>query len=124
MTDLVREWIELAAVAIEVLSVGLMLVVIVAGTVRWLVHAVKKGEVGYTRYRGAIGRALLVGLELLVAADIIRTVAIETTLENLTTLGILVVIRTFLGWSLSVEIEGHWPWQSRGPGKGSASESD
>ena len=51
------------------------------------------------------------GLELLVAADIIRTVTLEATLMNMANLGALVVVRTFLGWSLSVEIERRWPWQ-------------
>jgi uncharacterized membrane protein len=112
-----REWIELAAIGVEVLAVTIMLVVIVVGTGRWLAHSAKKVKKGYEHYRLVVGKALLVGLELLVAADIIRTVAIETTLQNMATLGILVLIRTFLGWSLSVEIEGHWPWQSRGAGE-------
>ena len=56
-------------------------------------------------------RALLLGLEILVAADVIRTVALEPTLNNVVILGILVLIRTFLGWSLVVEIEERWPWQ-------------
>ena len=70
------------------------------------------------RARGAIrqlkihlGRALLLGLETLVAADIVRTVALEATLESVAILGLLVLIRTFLTWALVVEIEGRWPWQ-------------
>ena len=58
-----------------------------------------------------LGRALLLGLELLVAADIIRTVALEPTLPNVMILAVLVVVRTFLSWSLIVEMEGHWPWK-------------
>ena len=58
-----------------------------------------------------LGRGLLLGLEILVAADIIRTVALEPTLASIAALGLLVLIRTFLGWSLTVEIEGRWPWQ-------------
>ena len=54
---------------------------------------------------------LLLGLEILVAADIIRTVALEATLSSAIVLGILVLIRTFLSWALVVEIEGRWPWQ-------------
>jgi uncharacterized membrane protein len=61
-----------------------------------------------------LGKALLLGLEILVAADIVRTVALEATLESILTLGLLVLVRTFLSWSLTVEIEGRWPWQ---PGK-------
>jgi uncharacterized membrane protein len=58
-----------------------------------------------------LGKAMLVGLELLVAADIIRTVALDSTLANIATLGALVVVRTFLGWTLTLEVEGRWPWQ-------------
>ena len=54
----------------------------------------------------------MLGLEILIAADIVRTVALEATLESIGFLGLLVLIRTFLSWSLSVEIEGHWPWQA------------
>jgi uncharacterized membrane protein len=107
----IAEWIELAATLVEVLAVAIMLVVILMGTARWLGHSAKQVREGYQRYRIVLGKALLLGLELLVAADIIRTVAIEPTLANLAVLGALVVIRTFLGWSLSMEVEGHWPWQ-------------
>jgi len=61
--------------------------------------------------RSQLGRAILLGLELLVAADIINTVAIEPTLDSVLVLGAIVLIRTFLSWSLEVEIEGRWPWR-------------
>ena len=61
-----------------------------------------------------MARALLLGLEILVAADIIRTVALEPTLNAIAALGLLVVIRTFLSWAIVVEQEGRWPWQQRG----------
>lgn len=64
-------------------------------------------------FRRTLGRSILAGLELLVAADIIRTVAIEPTLRNAMVLGLIVLIRTFLSISLEVEIEGRWPWRSR-----------
>jgi uncharacterized membrane protein len=68
---------------------------------------------GYDKqFRARLGNSLLIGLEILVAADIIRTVALEPTLENVAILGILVLVRTFLSWSLVVEIEGRWPWQA------------
>ena len=75
----------------------------------------------YSYLRKGFGRAILVGLELLVAADIIRTVAIEPSLQNVAVLGLIVVIRTFLSWSLEVEINGQWPWQREtapSPGSG------
>lgn len=62
-------------------------------------------------FRGTLGRSILTGLELLVAADIIRTVAVDPTLESVLVLGLIVIIRTFLSFSLEVEIEGQWPWQ-------------
>lgn len=66
-------------------------------------------------FRKTLGRSILTGLELLVAADIIRTVAVEPTLESVLVLGLIVVIRTFLSMSLQVEIEGKWPWQRAEP---------
>ncbi len=59
-----------------------------------------------------MGRGLLVGLDLLIAGDIIKTVTVEPTIDNAVVLGLLVVIRTFLSWSIVLEIEGHWPWQA------------
>lgn len=65
----------------------------------------------YSLYRSNLGRAILLGLELLVAADIISTVAIEPSLQSVLILGGIVLIRTFLSFSLEVEIEGRWPWE-------------
>ena len=61
---------------------------------------------------------MLLGLEILVAADIVRTVALEATLESVAILGLLVLIRTFLSWSIDVEIESRWPWQAAAVQKG------
>ena len=71
----------------------------------------------YRRFRQEVGRAILLGLELLVAADIIRTVAISPTLESVAVLAGIVLVRTFLSLSLEVELTGMWPWQ-RGPETG------
>lgn len=65
----------------------------------------------YRDYRRLIGKVILLGLELLVAADIIRTVAVQPTLEGVTVLGVIVLVRTFLSFSLEVELYGKWPWQ-------------
>ncbi len=67
----------------------------------------------YRLYRQGLGRAILIGLELLVAGDIIRTVAISPTFANVGVLAVIVLVRTFLSFSLEVELEGSWPWQSR-----------
>lgn len=66
---------------------------------------------GYRQLRQDIGRGILLGLELLVAADIIRTVAIDPTIESVLVLALIVLIRTFLSMALQVELEGRWPWQ-------------
>ncbi|HEU5349545.1 MAG TPA: DUF1622 domain-containing protein, partial [Ktedonobacterales bacterium] len=65
----------------------------------------------YRGLRQGLGRAILIGLELLIAGDIIRTVTIQPTIENVLVLGLIVLVRTFLSWSLEVEINGQWPWR-------------
>ncbi len=65
----------------------------------------------YRVFRQEVGRAILLGLELLVAADIIRTVAVSPTIESVAVLSGIVVVRTFLSFSLEVELTGMWPWQ-------------
>lgn len=67
----------------------------------------------YRTYRQSLGRSILLGLELLVAADIIRTVAVTPTFESVGVLAIIVLIRTFLSFSLELEITGRWPWQKQ-----------
>lgn len=68
-------------------------------------------EQAIANFRTSLGRAILMGLEFLVAADIINTVVVELTLENVASLAMIVVIRTLLSFSLEAEIEGRWPWQ-------------
>jgi uncharacterized membrane protein len=67
----------------------------------------------YHTYRRTLGRAILLGLELLVAADIIRTVAVTPSFRSVGVLAIIVLIRTFLSMSLELELEGRWPWEPR-----------
>ena len=112
----IRTVIEWAALFIEILGAlvivaGVVRVAITRGTVRYLFQLDKPGA--YESYKHQMGRSLLLGLEFLVAGDVVRTVALEPTLTNVAVLGLLVLIRTFLGWSLTVEIEGRWPWQPR-----------
>lgn len=75
----------------------------------------KEASMAYRHLRRDLGKAILVGLELLVAADIIRSVAIDPTFTSVGVLGLIVAVRTFLSWSLEVEINGRWPWQSPRP---------
>ena len=107
-----REWVEFAATLIEALAVMIMLGLILVGTAKWLFSGTHITE-GYQHYRVILGRSLLVGLELLVAADIISTVALRPTLLGIGTLAFLVLVRTFLGWSVTLELEARWPWQAK-----------
>jgi uncharacterized membrane protein len=65
----------------------------------------------YLRLRHDMGRAILLGLEVLVAADIVRTVAYAPTMNGVAVLAVVIAIRTFLSWSLALELDGRWPWQ-------------
>jgi uncharacterized membrane protein len=114
MGDAILIWIEYAALAIELLAVVIILVSIFYGVFRYSFQGLFKPEDDerYNELKLRLGRSLLLGLEILVAADIVRTVALEATIESVIVLGILVAIRTFLSWSLEVEIEGRWPWQN------------
>jgi uncharacterized membrane protein len=106
-----RGWVEVAANGLDSLAVVIMVSLILMGTAVGLIRYVNKAEHTYSRYRVLLARALQIGLELLVAADIIRTVSTPLTASNLLLLGGVVLVRTFLGWSLTVEIEGRWPWR-------------
>lgn len=75
----------------------------------------KKDETAYEAYRRHLGRSILLGLEFLVAADIIATVAIKPSLESVSILAIIILIRTFLSFSLEIELEGRLPWKIRNP---------
>jgi uncharacterized membrane protein len=107
---MMKEGIELAALGIEILAVVIIVTAVVFGTGRFLVHVQQHVDDAYNLYKVHLAKSLLLGLEFLVAADIVRTVALEPTLHNVGILGLLVLVRTFLSWSIVVEIEGRWPW--------------
>ena len=108
------EFFEQAVAALTIV-IEIVGVVVIAGGLAWATYywLRDRGPGRYRRYRESIGRSLLLGLEILVAADIVHTVAVELTLEGLSSLALLVVIRTFLSWALEVEVEGRWPWNAR-----------
>lgn len=113
--ELALNGFELAGVAVLVIG---SLIVGITSAQAWLFQrsAPRGNNAVYIALRQNLGRTILLGLELLVIADIINSVAIETTFQSVAALGLLVIIRTFLSWSLEVEIEGQWPWKraSRG----------
>jgi uncharacterized membrane protein len=110
----VMEWIsrgfEIAAVA-----------VLLVGFINGVIRAVRAGTADpprdpYRVLRRNFGRSILLGLEIFVAADLIRTVVVDLTWESVLTLGAIVLIRTFLSFSLEVEMDGVWPWRRRAMG--------
>ncbi len=115
------EWIapavKSAGSLLEAAGVLLMIAGIVIATCRYAINYTAASSDPYRRYREDIGRAILLGLEVLVAADIIRTVAVTPTLDSVIVLGGIVLIRTFLSFSLEVELEGRWPWQRPATGE-------
>jgi uncharacterized membrane protein len=68
-------------------------------------------EENFRKFKPRLARVLMVALEILVVADVIETVALHITFESLATLGLLVIVRTWLSWTLDLEAEGRWPWQ-------------
>jgi len=115
-----HQWIHAAAISIEVFAVLVIVTCTIFASAQWLYRSVTNIEKAYLSYREVLGKTLLVGLELLLAADVIRTVALDFTLDNILNLGVLVLVRTFLSWTLNVEVEGRWPWQSKQKEKTSA----
>jgi uncharacterized membrane protein len=107
----VSGWIHLVGVSIEVFGVFILVAGIVWATILYVSRSAETHR--YDQYRIRIGRTLLLGLEVLVAADIVKTIAIELTFTSIGLLAGLVLIRTFLSWTLVLEIEGRWPWQRK-----------
>jgi|SRR5690349_13028333 uncharacterized membrane protein len=105
-------WKEPVTRTVEVAGVSIILVGAAAATARFVVQWLRAGlSDAYREYREHLGRAILLGLEFLVAGDIINTVAVDPTFRSVGVLAGIVVIRTFLSFSLEVEIEGTWPWR-------------
>lgn len=105
--------IETVGKVVDGVGVAVIVLGIVYASVKLGARALSgdRSDQSYRRYRHALGRAILLGLEILVAADIIRTVAVSPTFSSVGVLAIIVVVRTFLSFSLEVELEGSWPWR-------------
>ena len=105
----VSYWLHLVGNGIEIFGVAVIVLGIAWATFLFATH--RMAEQHYDTYKIRIGRSLLLGLEVLVAADIVKTIALDLTFTSLGLLAGLVLIRTFLSWTLVLEIEGRWPWQ-------------
>jgi uncharacterized membrane protein len=101
-----HDLIERLGLLLEIAGVGLL----VGGLLFALVRCLRAAD-RYAQLRHDIGRSILLGLEVLVAADIVRSVALAPSMGGLAVLAAIVAIRTFLSWSLALELDGRWPWQ-------------
>ncbi|MDO9410329.1 DUF1622 domain-containing protein [Patulibacter sp.] len=109
-----KDAMELVGKVVDVLGVATIVLGIAIATGLLLARSHRTDD-PLRRYRQGVGRAILLGLEFLVAADIIRTVAVEPSFTNAGILALVVLIRTFLSFTLELELTGRWPWQARPP---------
>lgn len=106
--DHFRHIMDLIGTGLDFIGVLIIVIGFIAASVRFVKQ---RSAAGYKQFREDFGRAILLSLEFLVAGDIIRTVVVYPTMENVAVLGLLVLIRTFLSMSMQLEIDGRWPWQ-------------
>jgi uncharacterized membrane protein len=113
LTEQVHVFVDQLAKALELAGVAIIVGGIVLATLTFLHDGLRTGDwqSAFPHYRSNIGRGILLGLELLVGADIISTITAPLTFESVGLLAGIVLIRTFLSFSLETEIEGCWPWQ-------------
>lgn len=120
------DWIHLVTRVVEIVGTAIIVVGSFGALAVFLfrmANGTKPRDTLVAAFRSNLGRSILLGLEFLVAADIINTVAVEPTVQSLIVLAGIVLIRTFLSFSLEVEIEGRWPWQKRGPDAGQTTDA-
>jgi len=124
LEETLHHGIAIAALGIELMAVGVIVIAVIVGTARYLIRLNQWQSDAYDTYKRHLSKALLLGLEFLVAADIVRTVAVQPTLNSVAILAALVAVRTFLSWSLVVETDGDWPWRLRAIPSGEALKKD
>ncbi len=115
MSEIVKPMASWCAAIIETLGVSIITVLAIYALIYALMRLLQKVAAAtiFFEIRQALGRGILVGLEFLVAADIIHTVAVDLTFKTVGVLVIVVLIRTFLSFTLEVELTGRWPWQTQ-----------
>ena len=120
-------WIHLATTVVEGVGTAIIVIGAFGSLVTFLIGLARQRSPRadlVADFRSSLGRSILLGLEFLVAADIINTVAIEPTVNSLIVLAGIVLIRTFLSFSLEVEIDGRWPWQKSAAGTFQSADRD
>ena len=116
MPDEVLQSLEVLVRALEIVGAGALVLGFVIATALCFRRSLQQGAIpAVNRYRRSLGRVILIGLEILVAATIIKTITFESTVEGMSLLAIMVAIRTTLGWTMVLEMDGRWPWQKPRP---------
>lgn len=111
---LVVPWLEPVAFVLEIFGIVVIVLSVIGASLRYARDLWDRlGDTAYETYRANLGRGILLGLEILVGADIIATITSPLTWESVGLLGVIVLIRTFLSFSLGCELEGEWPWKRR-----------
>ncbi|MCL7960550.1 MAG: DUF1622 domain-containing protein [marine benthic group bacterium] len=112
MPEEVRQLLSLVVASLEIAGAGALILGFLVATYHCVRRGVRKGaRPAIARYRKALGRVTLIGLEILVAATIIKTITLDPTLRSAGILAIAIVIRTALSWTTVLEVYGHWPWR-------------
>jgi len=118
LIEQILQFLEHAGVAISLFAVAVIIFSFIIATWRYAKQfQIDDRLQNFVRFKKELGSGLLLGLEILVLADIIHTMTVTPTFQSLSVLASIVVIRTAVSWSLTLEVEGHWPWQSSTNGK-------
>ena len=113
---IIKDIVSFLGYSLEIAGVAIIIAGAATAVARFSYrHVISSGGRHYFEFRETMGRAMLIGLDFLVAGDIIRTVVIDHTLDSVLGLGVIVVIRTILAFTIHLELEGRWPWQSTRP---------
>jgi len=112
-TSTILAFVDMLAFGLQLAAVTVIVGAVLAATALFLRQGVfgHDWKIAYAHYRANLGRGILIGLELLVGADIIATITAPLTFTSVGLLGLIILIRTFLSFSLETEIEGRWPWR-------------
>ncbi|HSG63620.1 MAG TPA: DUF1622 domain-containing protein [Gammaproteobacteria bacterium] len=120
MTTGFQALISSAGYGIEAVGVLVIVVGLSLASLGFLLQLRLDSDMAYRHLRRRLGRSIILGLEFLIAGDIVRTVVVADTLTNVAVLGMIILIRSFLSLTLHMEVEGRWPWQPAGRGADSA----
>ena len=115
MPDLVAQGLVLVTQLLEICGAAFLVLGFSIDTTRWWLRYMRQGEAltALDRYRRSLGRSVLIGLEILVAATIVKTIIVEPSINGMGLLVAMIAVRTVLGWTTALEVSGRWPWQKR-----------